>query len=97
MIYFSPLPMYMRFAFLCFCHTMRIMEKHSYHIVLFAEPEGGYTVTVPALPGCVSYGRSLEEARDMAADAIRGYLASMRKRKETLPPPTDAVLTTVTV
>jgi antitoxin HicB len=36
--------------------------------------EGGYVVTCPALPGLVTEGDTLEEARDMAADAIRGYL-----------------------
>ena len=34
------------------------------------EPEGGYTVTVPSLPGCVTYGKTFEEALDMAQDAI---------------------------
>lgn len=38
------------------------------------EPEGGYTVTIPSLPGCVSYGRTFEEAIDMIKDAMQGYL-----------------------
>jgi len=38
------------------------------------EPEGGYTVTVPSLPGCVSYGRTFEEAIEMIKDAMQGYL-----------------------
>ena len=39
------------------------------------EPEGGYTVTVPSLPGCVSYGRNFEEATEMIKDAMEGYLS----------------------
>jgi len=39
------------------------------------EPEGGYTISVPSLPGCLSYGRSFEEAMDMIADAMEGWLA----------------------
>ena len=40
--------------------------------------EGGYTVTCPALPGLLTCGTSLEEARAMAEDAIRGYLVRRR-------------------
>ncbi len=60
-------------------------EKYSYQIVLRPEPEGGYTVVVPSLPGCVTYGRTVEEANRMAEDAIRGYLESVRKTKEHFP------------
>jgi antitoxin HicB len=42
------------------------------------EPEGGYTVTVPALPGCLTYGESFEEALTMIDDAISGWLAVAR-------------------
>ncbi len=60
-------------------------NKYSYQIFLRPEPEGGYTVMVPSLPGCVSYGRTVEEANTMAEDAIRGYLISMRKHGEEIP------------
>lgn len=58
--------------------------KQNYHFNLLfrPEPEGGYTVIVPALPGCVTYGRDLVEAREMAQDAIGGYLKSMKKHGE---------------
>ena len=39
------------------------------------EPEGGYTVTIPSLPGCVSYGKNFEEAIKMIKDAMLGYLS----------------------
>jgi predicted RNase H-like HicB family nuclease len=46
------------------------MPKARYHfnVVLRPEPEGGYTALVPALPGCVTYGRTVDEAREMAKD-----------------------------
>jgi predicted RNase H-like HicB family nuclease len=53
-----------------------------FNIVLRPEPEGGFTVIVPALPGCVTYGRTLAEAKKMAKDAISGYVASLRKHNE---------------
>jgi len=48
--------------------------RYRYNIMLRPEPEGGYTALVPALPGCVTYGRTVDEAREMAKDAISGYV-----------------------
>ena len=61
------------------------MKNIHYNIVLKPELEGGFTVIVPALPGCITYGANLEEAKKMAADAIKGYLASLKKHKEPIP------------
>lgn len=61
------------------------LKTANYTIVLQSEPEGGFTVTVPALPGCVTYGRNIEEAQRMAEDAIGGYLASLKKHREPVP------------
>jgi len=58
---------------------------HHYNILLRSEPVGGYTALVPALPGCVTYGRTLDESREMANDAISGYIASLRKQKAPIP------------
>jgi len=46
---------------------------------------GGYTVTVPALPGLVTEGASLDEAKQMAREAIKCYLESMLKDGLPLP------------
>jgi antitoxin HicB len=59
--------------------------RYHYNIMLRPEPEGGYTALVPAMPGCVTYGRTLTEARKMAKDAITGYVESLRNHKEPLP------------
>jgi antitoxin HicB len=61
--------------------------RYHYNIMLRPEPEGGYTALVPALPGCVTYGRTVDEAREVAKDAISGYIASLRKHND--PVPTD--------
>ncbi len=50
-----------------------------------AEPEGGYTVTVPALPGCLTYGETFEEALAMVDDAIGGWLAVAREEGFSIP------------
>ncbi|MDP9334384.1 MAG: type II toxin-antitoxin system HicB family antitoxin [Actinomycetota bacterium] len=52
-------------------------EATEYEIVLIPQPEGGYTVLVPELPGVVTEGDSIEEAVVMAKDAIEGYLEAM--------------------
>lgn len=45
----------------------------------------GYQVTVPLLPGVITYGRTLNEAREMARDAIRCHLEGLRKDGEPIP------------
>jgi antitoxin HicB len=62
-------------------------EAYTYTVVFEPDDEaGGYTATCPALPGLVTEGDTLEEARAMAADAIRCYLESLRKDGLPLPP-----------
>ncbi|MEI7989754.1 MAG: type II toxin-antitoxin system HicB family antitoxin [Chloroflexota bacterium] len=53
------------------------MDKLSNRIVMHKEVEGGFTVIVPILPGCVTYGATIEEAEDMAREAILLYLESL--------------------
>ena len=60
-------------------------QRLTYNVVYQAEPEGGYTAIVPSLPGCVTYGRTIDEAMEMVKDAITGYLVSMRKHGEVIP------------
>ncbi len=61
------------------------MDTYQFTIIIERQPEGGYLVSVPALPGCYTEGRTLEEAREMAADAIRAYCISLRKQGEPVP------------
>lgn len=53
-----------------------------YTVIYTSEPEGGFTVTVPSLPGCVTYGKDLKEAEKMAKEAIKLYLESLKAHKE---------------
>ena len=62
-------------------------KEYSYTVLFEPAEEGGYVVTCPALPGLVTEGDTLEEARAMARDAIRAYLESLRK--DALPVPFD--------
>ena len=62
------------------------MSDRRYTIILDPDEEdGGYTVTVPALPGCVTQGDTLEEAIAMANDAIRGFLEALAKDGQPIP------------
>jgi predicted RNase H-like HicB family nuclease len=61
------------------------MKALSYRILLRKEPEGGYTVVVPSLPGCVTYGDTIEKAIEMAREAIELYVESLKKHGEEIP------------
>lgn len=61
------------------------MKILNYRILLRKEPEGGYTVVVPTLPGCVTFGSTIEEAITMAKAAIELFLESLRTHVEEIP------------
>jgi predicted RNase H-like HicB family nuclease len=61
------------------------MKMLSYKVLLRKEPEGGYTVIVPSLPGCVTYGDTIEEAMKMAKEAIELYIESLKEHGEEIP------------
>ncbi len=61
-------------------------KEYSYTVLFEPAEEGGYVVTCPALPGLVTEGETLEEAREMAKDAIQAYLGSLRKDGLPIPP-----------
>ncbi|MBI4175325.1 type II toxin-antitoxin system HicB family antitoxin [Candidatus Berkelbacteria bacterium] len=73
------------------------VQRQRFTLVLQPEPEGGFTVTVPQLPGCVTYGRTLEEAEVMAAEAITGYLVSLKNHHEPVPAGGEPVITSLEV
>jgi predicted RNase H-like HicB family nuclease len=62
-----------------------MQQIRTYRIVLKKEPEGGYTVTVPALPGCITYGEDVEEAITMAEEVIELYIEELQSRGEEIP------------
>lgn len=67
-----------------------------YTVLLTPEPEGGFTVTVPVLPGCVTFGQDLDEAKRNAREAIECHLGSMLEHGEPIPHD-DTVSTSVLV
>ncbi len=58
---------------------------YTYKLHLSKEEEGGYTVLVPALPGCITYGEDIEEAISMAKEAISLYIDELKSRGEAIP------------
>lgn len=61
------------------------MAEHGYRVIYEPLAEGGFQVIVPALPGIVTYGRTLDEAREMAHDAIACHLRGLLKDDEEIP------------
>lgn len=57
----------------------------TYTFVFDPDPDGGYVVTCPALPGLVTWGATLEEARAMARDAMEGCIAVLIEDGEAVP------------
>lgn len=69
----------------------------NYTVVLEEAEEGGYTVTVPALPGCISEGDSYEEALENIKDAIQLYLRAVAKEVDQLKKQKNLKLAQVTI
>jgi antitoxin HicB len=65
--------------------------QYNYKILLNKEAEGGYMVTVPALPGCITQGDTIEEAIEMAKEAIELYVEELLSRGEKIPDNTDTL------
>ena len=63
------------------------MKIHRYTVNFVPAEEGGYTVVVPALPGCISEGDTYEEALENIKEAIHLYLESLQK--DSLPVPEE--------
>ena len=61
------------------------MKILNYKILLKKEPEGGLTVFTPSLPGCITYGDTLDEAIEKAKEAIELYIESLKAHGEEIP------------
>jgi antitoxin HicB len=74
------------------------MKTLRYKIMLRREEDGTYTVIVPSLPGCLTFGRTVEEALKMAKEAIEGFIACMIARGEDVPVESnDSIICTIAV
>ena len=63
----------------------------SFTVVMEKDEDGIYVVTVPALPGCISDGRTVEEAMSNIREAIRGFIDDMNADGETIPHDIDII------
>ena len=61
------------------------MTQRNYRVLLTREPEGGFTVNVPALPDCVTFGENIEHAMEMAKEAIQLYVETLQADGEPVP------------
>lgn len=57
-----------------------------YRILIEQDEDGIFVVECPSLPGCISQGKSRKQALENIQDAIRGYLESLKKHNEPIPP-----------
>jgi len=73
------------------------MQTLNYRIWLIKEEEGGYTVKVPALPGCVTFGETIEEAIAMAREAIEGYIETLNDLGKKVPKDNEVLEYTVSI
>ena len=60
-------------------------KEYAYTVIYEPVKRGGYQVIVPLLQGLVTYGRTFEEAREMARDAIRCHIEGLLKDKAEVP------------
>jgi len=58
-----------------------------YRVVIEQDEDGVFVAECPSLPGCISQGKTRDEAVANIRDAISGYLASLKKHGEPVPPP----------
>lgn len=64
---------------------MKTERIYDFTVIFQNAIEGGYVVSVPALPGCFTQGETLDEAKTMAEEAIALYLESLIDAGESIP------------
>jgi predicted RNase H-like HicB family nuclease len=68
-----------------------------YRILIEQDEDGMFVAECPSLPGCISQGKTREEALNNIRDAIKGYLESLEKHDEPIPPPIDEEIVEVII
>ena len=66
-------------------HEQLFNNMYTYKIHLHKEAEGGFTVSVPVLPGYITYGEDVDQAISMAKEAIELYIEELQERGEIIP------------
>ena len=62
------------------------MDKMKFRIIVEEDETGMFIAECPILPGCISQGKTRSEALKNIQDAIKGYLESLKKHNEPIPP-----------
>lgn len=73
------------------------MKQLTYRVLLTPEPEGGYTASVPTLPGCITYGETVDEAMSMAKEAVELYIESLVAHNEPIPDESNTLEYSITL
>lgn len=60
-----------------------------FRVEIHQDEDGVFVAECPSLPGCVSQGKTRKEAVQNVQDAVRGYLESLRKHNDPIPPSID--------
>jgi len=68
-----------------------------YRVLIIEEEDGQFVAECPSLPGCISQGETRELALENIQDAIRGYLESLKKHGDSIPPSIIEEIVEVTV
>ena len=66
-----------------------------FRVLITRDEDGFYVAEVPELPGCISQGKTRKEVIANIKDAIKGYLTSLKKHKEPIPPSIEEELVTI--
>ena len=61
----------------------------SYIAIMYKEPDSDFSISFPDFPGCITAGKTLEEAWKMAAEALSFHVDGMRLGGETIPEPSS--------
>ena len=70
-------------------HYKILVEPMKYRILIEQDEDGMFVVECPTFPGCVSQGKTRSEALKNIKDAITGYIKSLKKHNEAIPPSID--------
>lgn len=68
-----------------------------YRIFLEQDEDGIYVAECPSLPGCVSQGQTRKEALENIQDAMKGYLESLKKHNDPIPPPIEEEIVEISI